>query len=49
MTKAPRARTSLANRVPAAVLSSPLHRILSGKRLVLSFTGRRSGIRYATR
>lgn len=42
------ARTSLANRVPAMVLSSPLHRLLSGKRLVLSFTGRRSGTRYAT-
>ena len=42
------ARTSLVNRVPAAILSSPLHRLLSGKRLVLAFTGRRSGIRYAT-
>lgn len=42
------ARTSAANRVPAAILSSPLHRLLSGKRLVLGFTGRRTGIRYAT-
>lgn len=42
------ARTSLANRVPAAILSSPLHRLLSGTRLVLTFTGRRSGTRYAT-
>lgn len=48
MTTTPRAKTSLANRVPAAILSSPLHRILSGKRLVLTFTGRRSGTRYAT-
>ncbi len=43
-----RVRTSLANRVPAAILCSPLHRLLSGKRLVLTFTGRRSGTRYAT-
>ncbi len=42
------ARTSLPNRVPAAILSSPLHRLLSSKRLVLAFTGRRSGRRYAT-
>ena len=42
------ARTSLRNRVPAAILSSPLHGLLSGKRLVLTFTGRRSGTRYAT-
>lgn len=42
------ARTSLTNRIPAAILSSPLHRLLSGKRLVLTFTGRRSGNRYAT-
>lgn len=41
-------KTSLANRIPAAILSSPLHRLLSGKRLVLTFTGRRSGKRYAT-
>jgi deazaflavin-dependent oxidoreductase (nitroreductase family) len=42
------ARTSVRNRVPAAILSSPLHGLLSGKRLVLTFTGRRSGTRYAT-
>ncbi len=42
------AKMSRANRVPAAILYSPLHRLLSGKRLVLSFTGRRSGTRYAT-
>jgi hypothetical protein len=42
------AKTSIVNRVPAAILSSPAHRILSGKRLVLAFTGRRSGTRYAT-
>jgi hypothetical protein len=48
MGKTSRARTSLANRVPAAILSSPVHRLLSGKRLVFTFTGRRSGHRYAT-
>jgi hypothetical protein len=42
------ARTSLTNRIPAAIPSSPLHKLLSGKRLVLTFTGRRSGNRYAT-
>lgn len=42
------AKTSPANWVPTAILCSPLHRLLSGKRLVLSFTGRRSGGRYAT-
>ena len=42
------AKTSWANRVPAAILSSPLHPLLSSKRLVLAFTGRRSGTRYAT-
>jgi deazaflavin-dependent oxidoreductase (nitroreductase family) len=42
------AKTSLANRFPAAILSSPLHGLLSGKRLVLAFTGRRSGTHYAT-
>ena len=42
------ARTSLTNLVPAAILSSPLHRLLSSKRLVLTFTGRRSGKRYTT-
>jgi deazaflavin-dependent oxidoreductase (nitroreductase family) len=42
------ARTSLANRFPTAILSSPLHGLLSGKRLVLAYTGRRSGTHYAT-
>jgi len=42
------AKTSLANRVPVAILSSPLHKLLSSKRLVLTFTGRRSGTRYST-
>jgi hypothetical protein len=42
------ANASMINRVPAAILSSPFHRILSDKRLLLSFTGRRSGRRYAT-
>jgi hypothetical protein len=42
------ARMSLANLVPAAILCSPLHSLLSGKRLVLSFTGRRSGTCYST-
>ena len=42
------ARTSPANWVPAAILCSPGHRLLSGKRLVLTFTGRRTGRRYAT-
>ncbi len=42
------AKMSPANWVPAAILCSPLHRLLSGKRLVLSFTGRSSGTRYAT-
>ena len=36
------------NRVPAAVLRSPLHRVMSGKYLLLSFTGRKSGRRYTT-
>jgi deazaflavin-dependent oxidoreductase (nitroreductase family) len=42
------AKTSMRNWAPAAILSSPLHGLLSGKRLVLTFTGRRSGTRYAT-
>lgn len=42
------ATTSRANQIPAAIRSSPLHRLLSSKRLVLTFTGRRSGTRYAT-
>jgi Arc/MetJ-type ribon-helix-helix transcriptional regulator len=39
------ARTALRNRVPAAILLSPWHGLLSSKRLVLTFTGRRSGTR----
>lgn len=42
------AKTSPVNWVPAAILCSPLHRLLSGRRLMLSFPGRRSGKRYAT-
>jgi F420H(2)-dependent quinone reductase len=42
------AKMALTNRVPATILFSPLHRLLSSKRLVLMFTGRRSGTRYAT-
>lgn len=42
------AKMALTNRVPAAILSSPLHGLLSSKRLVVIFTGRRSGTRYAT-
>lgn len=42
------AKTSLPNRVPAAILRSPLHRLLSRTTLLLGFTGRRSGTRYAT-
>lgn len=48
MARTSRAKMSLVNRVPAAILSSPAHRLLSSKQLVLSFTGRRSGTRYAT-
>lgn len=36
------------NKVPAAVLRSPLHRTMSSKYLLLSFTGRRSGRSYTT-
>ncbi|HEX3425078.1 MAG TPA: nitroreductase/quinone reductase family protein [Acidimicrobiales bacterium] len=42
------AHTKLKNRVPAAILRSPAHRMLSSKTLLLSYTGRRSGRRYAT-
>ncbi|MEO7398228.1 MAG: nitroreductase/quinone reductase family protein [Ilumatobacteraceae bacterium] len=41
-------KMALKNWMPAAILRSPLHRLLSGKRLVLTFVGRRSGTRYAT-
>ncbi len=36
------------NKVPAAVLRSPLHHAMSDKYLLLSFTGRKSGRRYTT-
>ncbi|MFD1529115.1 hypothetical protein [Pseudonocardia aurantiaca] len=36
------------HRVPAAILSSPLHPLLSRRRMVLTFTGRRTGTRYPT-
>ena len=36
------------NKIPAAVLRSPLHPLMSGKYLLLSFTGRKSGRRYTT-
>jgi hypothetical protein len=36
------------NWVPAVVLRSPLHRILSSKMLLIEFVGRRSGRRFAT-
>jgi hypothetical protein len=42
------ASTKPLNWVPAALLRSPLHRLLSSKILLLEFVGRRSGRRYAT-
>ena len=36
------------NKIPAAILRSPLHPIMSNKYLLLSLTGRRSGRRYTT-
>ena len=36
------------NKVPAAVLRSPLHHAMSDKYLLLSFAGRKSGKRYTT-
>lgn len=36
------------NKVPAAVLGSPLHGAMSDKYLLLSFAGRKSGKRYTT-
>ena len=36
------------NKIPAAILRSPLHPLVSGKYLLLSFTGRKSGRRYTT-
>ena len=38
----------LANAVPALVLASPLHRLLSGRYALVEFTGRRTGARYRT-
>ncbi|HUY99427.1 MAG TPA: nitroreductase family deazaflavin-dependent oxidoreductase [Thermomicrobiaceae bacterium] len=36
------------NRVPKLILRSPLHRVMSGRVLLLSFTGRSSGRAYTT-
>lgn len=36
------------NKIPAAVLRSPLHALMSKKYLLLTFTGRKSGRRYTT-
>ena len=36
------------NRVPAVILRSPLHGLMSGRYLLLTFTGRKSGKRYTT-
>ncbi|MBV9817295.1 MAG: nitroreductase family deazaflavin-dependent oxidoreductase [Solirubrobacterales bacterium] len=41
-------KTSLLNRAPRAILSSPLHPLMSKKRLVLCWSGRRTGTPYAT-
>ncbi len=38
----------VANLVPGRLLRSPAHRVLSGKYVLVSFTGRRSGRRYST-
>lgn len=42
----PKAAVALPNAVAAALLRSPLHGLLSGRTLLLSFSGRRSGHRY---
>ncbi len=44
----PRALFRALNPLMAAMLRSPLHRFVSGKFLLLSFTGRKSGRRYTT-
>jgi hypothetical protein len=44
----PIARMSVVNWVPAAILCSPAHRLLSRRRLLLGFGGRRTGRRYVT-
>ncbi|MCA1730351.1 MAG: nitroreductase family deazaflavin-dependent oxidoreductase [Actinobacteria bacterium] len=36
------------NRFPAVILHSPLHRLMSGSTLLITFTGRKSGKRYTT-
>ncbi len=41
-------RTSLMNAMPRLVLGSPAHRLLSGRYLVLEFTGRKTGRVYST-
>lgn len=38
----------MANAMPAAVLRSPLHPLMSKRTMLLTFTGRRSGQRYTT-
>jgi deazaflavin-dependent oxidoreductase (nitroreductase family) len=38
----------LANSMPSILLRSPLHRLMSGNTLLVSFNGRRSGKRYTT-
>ena len=38
----------LANQVPAMILRSPVHGMLSSRYLVLEFTGRKSGRRFRT-
>jgi len=38
----------LMNKVPAVILRSPLHPLMSNKYLLLTFTGRKSGRRYTT-
>lgn len=45
---APRLLMRAMNAVPQMVLRSPLHGLMSGKTLLLEFTGRRSGRRYVT-
>ena len=40
--------SKLANTVPALVLRSPLHRLMSGRYLLLTFVGRKSGHTYTT-
>jgi len=38
--------TRALNKVPAAILRSPLHRLMSKRFLLLTFAGRESGKRY---